>query len=739
MRPTDSGAADGPTSEERPQTGPLSLVRAISLLFSPELDDPLDDLLALVGEGMGVSRAYLFQLRRDGRRMDNTHEWCAPDVRPEIDGLQDVSAEHFPWWMERLRSGEGVVASALSDLPDDAEAERTLLAAQGIEAVLVLPLRSSSGELLGFMGFDEVRGPRRWTERERESLQLICQLGTRELERRRALQALRRVQTRLVRTERIARVGGWEFEPDTGRAWWSDQAHELLGISPTQEPATLFDFFQRIHPDDRERTRSTFLQVLDDGSPFRFECRVIGEGPGSRHLEVQGALGDRRGSRMVVGTIQDITERLLLEDQLRQAQRMEAVGQLAGGVAHDFNNILSLILGTAAFLLDDSDEADPRRSDILQILQAAERGSQLTRQLLAFSRKQMPEPSRFEVGRGLREVEALVRRLVPEDVEVRVEVPEEVGYVRADPGQLEQVIVNLVVNARDAMADGDGGRLHVFAETRELDEGLEVGSGGQRLPPGRYAVIGVADDGRGMSPAVRARIFDPFFTTKPAGEGAGLGLSSASGVVQQCGGGIRVESEEGRGSRFLVHLPLVQAPSPVAGGDGDELPSAREESSAVETAGRVAGGEPVAETAPSPRQLPAEEQPLDDGRVNVLLVEDDAQLAGLMERILERAGYGVLSTHDPAHAIRLSAEHPARLDLLVTDVVMPEIDGRKLAWQIQRHRPGIRVLFMSGYATDVISRKGVMEPEDQFLAKPFDPERLLSKVREVLAATAPAL
>lgn len=702
MGPTHAGRDE---SEPEPERDSLSLERAVSVLFSPGKEDPLDQLLQLVGEGMAVSRTYLFRFRRDGRSMDNTHEWCAEGVEPQIDLLQDLPSDAFPWWMERLRAGEEVAAQSLEELPAEAAAEREILAQQGIHAFLVLPLRSESGELLGFMGFDDVSGPREWSRRERDSLASICRLGSRELERREAARALHRAQVRLARTERIARVGGWELEPENGDAWWSPQARELLGIPVEQGPATLFDFFQRIHPEDRDRVRTIALKILDDGRPFRCECRVMGRPEeGLRHIEIQGALRSRsRGRDIVVGTLQDVTDRRLLEAQLRETQRMDAVGRLAGGVAHDFNNFLSVILGGAGLLLGEWDESDPRRSDLAQIQQAAIGARDLTRQLMAFGRRQMLEPRPLDVSEVVRDSSKLLRGVLPEDVRLVIEADGDAGMVQADPAQLEHVIVNLAMNARDAMQE-KGGTLRVFTFLRNLDGTVELGPG-QRMEPGRYAVIGFEDEGCGMSPEVRSRVFEPFFTTKSRGHtggtGTGLGLSSAYGITRQSGGGIEVESQEGRGSRFFVHLPALAT-------SGSAPPS-----------GNGAGARHRRAAA--------------DGGT-ILLVEDDVQVTDMTRRILQRAGFEVIAAHRPDDALVLSEDHPGELDLLISDVVMPGGDGPHLARRIREHRPHIPVLYISGHTPELVARKDAAAGGDVLLPKPFTADQLLNRIHQVLEA-----
>ena len=535
----------------------LPLKDAIDLLLSPGLDDPLDPLLKLVGEGMAVSRSYLFQLRNGGTVMDNTHEWCAPGVEPQKERLQSVPAESVPWWMDQLHSGRGVVISEIDDLPPEAAEEREILEAQGIQAVLVLPLRWSNGDLSGFMGFDEVKGPRVWTDRERDSLKMICEITVRDLERRKLTRTLQRTRDRLVRTERIARVGGWEFDPANGETWWSDQAFKILGVPLDRRPVTLFQFFQRVHPDDRERARHTTLQILENGEPFHYATRLLPTDGQIRHLEVQGHLDETpEGRRRVVGTVQDITERRRLQDQLSQTHRLEALGQLTAGVAHDFGNLLSVILGATELLLDEAEVDDWCHSDLVQIHRAAERGASLTGKLLSFSRWETDRLGRVELNRLVGGMHRVLRGLLPASIDLQLDLEDEVGEVEVDGGRLEELVVNLALNAREAMAEGDDGTLHIATTAEHVDVPRLLGAR-QTLTSGDYYVIRVEDDGTGMTPEVQERVFETFFTTRSPDGGRGLGLSQALATVQEVGGGIQVESLPGAGSVFQVFLPAA--------------------------------------------------------------------------------------------------------------------------------------------------------------------------------------
>jgi len=385
------------------------------------------------------------------------------------------------------------------------------------------------------------------------------------------------------------------------------------------------------------------------------------------------------------------TERALVrsEEQLRQSQKLEAIGRLAGGIAHDFNNLLTVILSYSDMLLHDLPTSDPRHAEITQIQRAGVRAADLTRQLLAFSRQQVLDPSNLDLNEILTSVNNILTRVVGEDVDLKMQLGPGLGSVRVDRSQLEQVIMNLVVNARDAMPDG--GRISIRTEAVELDE--ELAGSRLEVTPGPYVMLSVSDTGAGMDKETQARIFEPFFTTKEQGKGTGLGLSTAFGIVKQSGGSIWLYSELGSGTTFKIYLP------------------------------RVAGGTALLPTATS--ELPR-------GDETILLVEDEEQVRVVAASILRRAGYSVLAAGSPGEAISLAEHATGRIDLLVTDVIMPKMNGRLLAERIVAGQPGIKVLFMSGYTDDVILHHGVLDGAVAFLQKPLTRDSLTRRVRQVL-------
>jgi PAS domain S-box-containing protein len=459
---------------------------------------------------------------------------------------------------------------------------------------------------------------------------------------------------------------------------------ELVGRS-------IFNF---MHPDDHDVAAAKVAEALQrPGEPVTQQIRLRHSDGSWRVMD--GVAVNRLHEPSVAAIVvnaRDITDRRRLEEQLWHAQKMEAVGQLAGGVAHDFNNLLTAILGYANLLLDELPPQDPLRNDLDEIRSAGERAASLTRQLLAFSRRQMLQPQIVDINTLVTGMQKLLRRLMTEHVEVMTALARDLLPVRVDPSSIEQVLVNLAVNARDAMPAG--GRLTIETANVDLDEAYAKNH--IPLVPGRYVMIAVGDTGQGMDPVTRARIFEPFFTTKEQGKGIGLGLATVYGIVKQNGGYIWVYSEVGHGTVFKVYLPPAESPSATQG---------------------VMRGEDAGRKK--------------YGWETVLLVEDEDAVRVLAREVLRRNGYVVLEARHGIDALRIAERHPDEIHLMITDLVMPHMSGSELAKRLSSARPGMKLLFMSGYTDhDVMHRD--LTPGVTFVQKPFTPEVLARKVRHVL-------
>ena len=506
--------------------------------------------------------------------------------------------------------------------------------------------------------------------------------------------ALRESQERLRLALSAARTGTWRWDV---RAWVNTldgNLARMLELGDRDVVVGLDDFFARIHPDDRERTRAAFFQAVERREPFRNEFRVVGTDGSTRWLRDHGEVivGPEGDPIYLTGAAVDITEQRESDERLREIQRMEAVGKLAGGVAHEVNNMMGVVLGFSDFLLDDFPPGDRRRRDLEQIREAAGRAATVTAQLLAFSRRQILQPTLVKVSGIVEALRPVLARMLGEDKELVIRPAADVGYARADRGQLEQVIINLALNARDAM--GQGGRLVIEAANVTVEASHPAESG---IPAGTYVMLALSDTGHGMDQGTMERIFEPFFTTKPTGQGTGLGLSVVHGIVHQSGGYIRTESMPGHGTTFRVYLPAVN-------------PSAER---------------PARSTGPVLTPGAGE---------TVLVVEDEPMVRSHVVRMLARMGYDCLEAVDGCEALQVLSEQSEPVDLVLTDLVMPRMNGSDLAREIAGRWPELPVLFMSAYTDDEMVRRDLLAPDAPFVQKPFDARIIAGKLRALLEA-----
>jgi signal transduction histidine kinase/CheY-like chemotaxis protein len=444
-----------------------------------------------------------------------------------------------------------------------------------------------------------------------------------------------------------------------------------------------------VHPDDHEATLREREHVLSGRPRFGFVNRYRTRSGDYRWIEWHTKADTQ--ANVIYAVARDRTESLRLEEQLRQAQKMEAVGRLAGGVAHDFNNLLTAIIGFSEMVLADLPEAGTLREDVQQILNAGRSAASLTAQLLAFSRKQILRPQILDVRELIAGMHSLLRRVIGEDVTLDLVTDCDVPSIFADPGQLGQVVMNLAVNARDAMPAG--GTLRIGVDAVDLDDAFAANHPGSTAGP--HVRITVSDTGVGMGPDVLAHLFEPFFTTKEQGQGTGLGLATVYGIVKQSAGYIAVESVPGLGTSFQIHFPCAPA---------------------------NCASEPVREATPDSVS----------GVETILLVEDQAEVRAVVRNALQAHGYSVIEAPDGPSALSLLPESPHHIDLLLTDVVMPHMSGRELAERCRATHGNLRVLYMSGYTDDAIVRHGVLAAGIELLPKPFAVAQLLGRVRELL-------
>jgi two-component system, cell cycle sensor histidine kinase and response regulator CckA len=489
-----------------------------------------------------------------------------------------------------------------------------------------------------------------------------------------------------------------EWDLDFRVASWNPAAEQMFGYSRAEAMGQHAHFI--VPHEYRERVDKFWQSLLaqKNGGPipssprFGRNANITKEGRTISCEWYNTPLVDDSGRVLGVASLaHDVTERVMLEDRLRQSQKMEAIGRLAGGVAHDFNNLLTVIIGYAQLLADTP--GNRQADSIAQIKSAADRAAGITRQLLAFSRKQVLTPRIINLNDIMLNLDSLLRRLIGEDVEVITMPANDLGSVRADPSQIEHVLMNLALNARDAMPNG--GTLTLETANVQLDE--SYANEHQAITPGSYVMLVVSDTGHGMTPEVQARVFEPFFTTKEVGKGTGLGLSTVYGIIKQSGGYIWVYSEPDRGTSFKIYLPRVDQTAQTLGSEK-----------------RSAG---------VPR-----------GTETILLVEDDPQLRQLSSSVLAHCGYKVLVAGGPEEGLTTAESNHRDIRLLITDVIMPGMNGRQLAEKIQQINPKMRVLYISGYTNNAIAHYGVLDDGLWFLPKPFTLSALVAKVREVLDA-----
>jgi PAS domain S-box-containing protein len=501
-------------------------------------------------------------------------------------------------------------------------------------------------------------------------------------------QALEQHRAFLEKAQEVAHIGSWVAELDgSDRLGWSTETHRIFGVPLGEFNGTSETFFAFVHADDREAVRTASAAAMTEGTPYDIVHRIIRTDGSVRWVhEKADVVRDAEGRPVrMIGTVQDVTEMRQLEEQLRHAQKLDAIGTLAGGIAHDLNNALTAIAGYTELALTVLRHEHPARADVQEIRRAAERATSVTRQLLAFSRKQLLEPRVFDLNVAVNNVARLIGRLLGENVHLRTDLDPALPLIHADPGQIEQAIINLAVNARDAMSDG--GDLMLATSTHRVGDDASRAP----MPPGTYVTLSVTDTGHGMSAETQAHIFEPFFTTKEVGKGTGLGLAMVYGTVKQSGGFIFVESQPGHGATFRLHFPPATTHEPAA-------------ASQTQTA------TPASDT--------------------LLVVEDEQAVRALVSSTLSHEGYRVLPAASTKEALALAADAGA-IDLLLTDASMPGSSGLTLAKMLLATRPDLPVIIMSGYSEEMLDTTG-LPASISILRKPFTPSELRARIRETL-------
>ncbi len=512
-------------------------------------------------------------------------------------------------------------------------------------------------------------------------------------QRKQAEQVLLKTQALLNTTERLTRTGGWSYDLEIKKISWTDEVYRIHGLSKDYDPNDPRRNLSFISPKYQAAIDTAFQKAITYGEPYDLELELITPQDKSKWVRTSGTAEWEDGKLIrVFGHMTDVSEKLQLEQQLQQAQKMESVGRLAGGVAHDYNNLLSVILGYSELAMNKVDADSKLHADLMEIFKAGERSRDITRQLLAFARKQTIAPEVLDLNTSVEVMLKILRRLIGEDICLNWKPASEVWPIRIDPSQIDQILANLCVNARDAIS-GVG---EITMETKSVCLGDDFCLAHTGFRPGEYVSLKVSDNGIGIEADNLDKIFEPFFTTKGSDKGTGLGLAMVYGIVKQNNGFIDVNSEPGKGTTFTLYFPRCK------------VEQSAEDKEQNEVGVKKGKGE------------------------KVLLVEDDTSLLRLTANILERLGYSVKVADRPREAIRIAEQLEAPIDLLITDVVMPEINGRDLAKQLNSLFPNLKCLFMSGYTADVISRHGVLDKGLHFIDKPFTQRDLSIIVRKIL-------
>jgi PAS domain S-box-containing protein len=661
------------------------------LIACPDLDTLCRRAVELAREKLGVERCAIF-LEKDGY----FHGTYGTDLaRRTTDEHANSVKTEAPAWYQNIQAlrREDRRWTTVEEPQWEWNGEKSVIIGHGW--VTVTPIQSQFAEKhIGVFTNDAAITKSALDPIQQEVVALFCSLLGNIIERKQAEQALRRSEeyfrSLIENTSDIIAV----LNADRTIRYASPSVERILGYQP--EELVGRNVTEVIHPEETQTIAHRMEEAIQKPRfPVSVDFRAhhkdgswrILEGVGKNLLENPAVAG-------FIANVRDITERTQLEERLRQSQKMEAVGKLAGGVAHDFNNLLTAVTGYCDLLLVRLGESDPLRNEVWEIRKAGERATSLTRQLLAFSRRQMLQPKVIKINRTIAEMGKMLQRLIGEDVDLVTVLDAQLGCVKVDPSQIEQVVMNLAVNARDAMSHG--GRLTIETSNVDLDEAYARRHA--EVQPGPYVLIAVSDTGCGMDAETQSRIFEPFFTTKEVGRGTGLGLSMIYGIVKQSGGHVWVYSEIGKGTTFKIYFPRVEGP-------------AEEDESVSQRAALTLGSE------------------------TVLLVEDEDEVRKLVREILELNGYTVLEVSRGLEAIQTCRQYEGPIHLILTDVVMPGMSGRELVERMIPLRPQMRVLYMSGYTENAIVHHGVLDEGTAFIQKPFTPAALARKVRDVLDET----
>jgi PAS domain S-box-containing protein len=657
------------------------------------LDAGIEEALSAIGKFFRVDRVYIWRFTAEGTAMQKSYTWKRAGIRYRFELGEEIPVSLYSWVVENIKAKKILNLPSISALPMEAHSERRVFNSVNTVSFLAVPL-ISGGVVEGFLGLSSVREERDWSSDTISLVKIVARVFVSVLEKQRAEFALTTSEKKfggvvehlgdgliicdaalnvIYANSKFLKICSKSLEDIVGKP-----INEIIGNEPVSA-------LKRYIASPNYKSSQTFAHRCEFPSDSK-------EKTGSKEktvLEMRSTLLDR-GPKLLnqfIITFADITRTQEMEHQLHHSQKMEAVGRLAGGVAHDFNNLLTAVLGYSGLLLSRIPEGSPYRNELLQIRKASEQAGSLVEQLLTFSRKQVLIPKILNLNNVVEDTSRMLKRLIGEDITLRIDLNEDLSNIRVDPSQMQQIILNLAINARDAMPQG--GLLHISTEMISLNEPSET------LVAGDYVKMTVTDTGCGIDDYVKQHVFEPFFTTKEQGKGTGLGLSTVYGAVKQSGGEITVESEIGVGTIFQILLPAINEPAA-------EIRSGLEPE-------KVAGG---SET--------------------ILLVEDETSVRRLLREVLEQKGYRVLEALNGRDALEVSARFQSRIDLMITDVVMPEMSGHEAAERLGTERPEMKLLIISGYLRGNRVAAQLRSREYTFLQKPFSPADFARIVREIL-------
>ncbi len=664
-------------------------------LHPAQIDDEIDRALQQIGEFADADRSYVFQFSDNQEAVSCTHEWCAKQIEPAIERIQEAPIDSFPWVMKKFLNAEMFIIQSVSELPPVAAKEKKEFEQQGIQSILAVPM-ISGGRVLGFIGLDSVREEKMWAEDTSSLLKIVGQVFANALENKKTRQALQESEVRLrtvyetfpdpvtiIQLEdgrcvdvnsAFTRVTGWDYE-------------EVIG-------KTAADLNIWLHPEEREKLTAGIAQhgkIENLEAKFRLK-------DGSIITALMSAVLIQLNDRPHVITItRDISElktaqeeREQLKTQLIQAQKMEAIGTLAGGIAHDFNNILGAIIGYAEMALYDTKKDSMEHYNIDQVLRAGHRAKDLVKQILAFSRKSEQDKNVISLAPVINETLKLLRASLPTTIEIKQKIEPNLDAIFADPTQMHQVVMNLCTNSGHAMRD-TGGILTV--ELQNVDLHIKETAQYPDLNPGPYVRLSISDTGHGMDAATMDRIFDPYFTTKELDKGTGMGLAVVHGIIKGHSGGIQVQSKPGKGTRFDILFPIM----------GKQTPSETEELKALPT-----------------------------GSERILLIDDEETLIDLGKNMLRKLGYNVEVRTRPLEALEIFRVEPHTFDLVISDMTMPGMTGDILASEVMNIRPDTPVILCTGYSERIDEQRAMDLGIKGLMMKPFTIRRLSKMIRDVL-------